>query len=247
MGKVHVFNYGDLVNDKMALLLKGKGINKVVFSYSGVPKKYLYILERHGIKWLKEKKGLSNSSVAEEGINLVFKWFNQIGVRFELNNKSVLVIGSEGHIGKQLCSILKGFGCNVLDYDVVLREKRQLDLWLDFADLIFICTPELDAPLLGGREFGLMKNNPLIVNVSGRPSLVNQKVLHEYFDKGKVLGYTADHEPFDLVSDCNSQMHVNKCFFQKHQGARTLEAIERRLLEKERNISELNTRIIKGV
>ena len=229
--KVHVFSYGDLVTDQLALLLKGKGISKVVFGYSGVPKEYLQLLERHGIDWVKEKKGLSNVAVAEEGIFLVGKWFQMMGIRFELNGKNALVLGSEGFIGKSLCRILRGFGCNVLNYDIVFREKRHLDLWLDFADLIFVCTPELSEPLLGEMEFGLMNNNPLIVNVSGRVSLVNEKVLHKYLDAGKVLGYACDEEsePF------------KNCFFQKHQGAKSIEATERRLVEKEKNINLANS------
>jgi len=228
---VHVFNYNDLVTDQMALLLKGKGITKVVFGYSGVPKEYLQILDKHEITWLKEKKGLSNVSVAEEGINLVFKWCKSIGIRFELNNKYALVVGSEGHIGKKLCKILRGFGCKVLDYDLVQDRQDNYERYLGLAEIIFICTPELDGPLLGEKEFVLMKNNPLIVNVSGRTSLVDEKVLHDYLDKGLVLGYACDEEsdPF------------KRCFFQKHQGAKSIEAIERRLVEKEKNINLANS------
>ena len=230
MSKVIVFNYKSIVNDSIALLLKGKGFS-VVFDYSGVFKKYLDCLDKHKVPWLKEKQGLSNVSVAEEGINLVFKWFKKEKKRFELNGKVALVIGSEGYIGKSLCKILRGFGCKVLDYDIVLREKRLLDFWLSFAELIFICTPELNSYLLSEKEFGLMKKNPLIVNVSGRASLVNEKVLHEYLDKGLVKGYA-----------CDEQSEVYKhCFFQVHQGAKSIEALENRKLEKQKNIKVLST------
>jgi len=227
-----VFNYKKIVNDKIALLLKGKELS-VVFDYSGVPQNYLNILDKHKVFWRKEKRGLSNFSASEEGVNLVFKWFKKEKKRFELNGKTALVIGSEGKIGKNLCKILKGFGCKVLDYDLVNNERKHFEMWLDFAELIFICTPELEWYLLNENEFGLMKSNPLIVNVSGRVSLVNEKVLHKYLDKGLVKGYTCDEK---------SEAYKH-CFFQGHQGAKSIEALELRTLEKQKNIKVLSTNI----
>jgi len=232
MSKVMIFDYKSIVNDKICLLLKGKKFG-VVFDYSGVPQSYTDCLDKHKVPWRKEKKGLSNVSVAEEGLNLVFKWFKKTGKRFELKGKNALVIGSEGHIGKSVCKILRGFGCHVLDYDIIIRKRRHLDFWLEFAELIFICTPELNSYLLSEKEFGLMKACPLIVNVSGRVSLVNEKVLHEYLDKGLVKGYTCDEQ---------SKAH-KKCFYQVHQGTKTIEAIKRRKLEKQKNIKVLSTNI----
>jgi len=144
-----------------------------------------------------------------------------------------LVLGSEGRIGKRLCKILKGFGCKVLDYDVVIRKRRHLDFWLGFAELVFICTPELNGYLLDEREFKLMKNRPLIVNVSGRTSLVNEKVLYDFISRGWVWGYACDEK---------SEVYKH-CFFQKHQGAKSIEALERRLIEKQKNIKVLSTNI----
>jgi len=227
-----VFNYKKIVNDKIALLLKGKELS-VVFDYSGVPQKYLNILDKHKVKWLKEKKGLSNFSASEEGVNLVFKWFKKERKRFELNEKVALVIGSEGCIGKSLCKILKGFGCKILDYDLINNEREHFEMWLGFTDLVFICTPELNTYLLGEKEFGLMKNVPLIVNVSGRTSLVNEEVLYKFIDAGKVKGYACDEK----------SLKYNHCFFQKHQGAKSVEAIKRRNLEKQKNIKVLSTNI----
>ena len=124
---------------------------------------------------------------------------------------------------------MKGFGCHVLDYDVVFRKRRHLDFWLGFAELIFICTPEIKGFLLDEREFKLMKNRPLVVNVSGRVSLVNEKVLHDFISRGWVRGYACDEK---------SEEHKH-CFFQKHQGAKSIEAIERREKELEKNIKTL--------
>jgi len=39
-----------------------------------------------------------------------------------------------------------------------------------------------------------MKNVPLIVNVSGRTSLVNEEVLYKFIDAGKVKGYACDEK-----------------------------------------------------
>jgi len=130
-----VFNYKKIVNDKIALLLKGKELS-VVFDYSGVPQNYLNILDKHKVFWRKEKRGLSNFSASEEGVNLVFKWFKKERKRFELNEKVALVIGSEGCIGKSLCKILKGFGCKILDYDLINNEREHFEMWLGFTDLV---------------------------------------------------------------------------------------------------------------
>jgi len=243
--KIKIFKYGEILNNDLALLLKGLGYKGIVFSYSGVPQKYIDVCEKQGLLWKKEKRGLSNVSVAEEAFNLVFKWFGHMGLRFELKEKNALVIGARGFIGREVCRIAEGFGMNVLDYDVIDERPDWYKKYLKMSEIVFICTPQLSKPLLGRKEFDLMKNRPLIVNISGRPSLVDQVVLHEFLDKNLLLGYTADHEPFDAASDCASQMKVNKCFFQKHQGAKTLEAIERRLLEKQKNINILK-QIIKS-
>lgn len=239
--RVKVFDYNQIVNDELALLLLGKGYRGIVFSYSGVPQEYLNCCDRHNLLWRKEKRGLSSVSVAEEGLDLVFKWFRSMWLRFELRNKHALVIGSRGFVGEEMCRIVEGVGMTLLEYDILDEQPDLFGLWLKEAELIFICTPEIGEPLLGKKEFVLMKNKPLIVNVSGRPSLVDDKVLHEFLDKGKVVGYTADHDEYHG----QPLSAFSKCFYQTHQGAKSIEALEARFVEKEKNINELNASIIK--
>lgn len=240
--KIEVFGFNQIINDELALLMIGKGYKGIVFDYSGVPKSYTDCCDRHKLLWAKEKRGLSSVSVAEEGLNLVFKWFARMMLRFELREKNALVIGSDGFVGKEMCRIAKGVGMDLLDYDVLDGRPDLYSRFLGMAEIIFVCTPELKEPLLGKKEFSQMKSNPLIVNVSGRKSLVDSQELFKSISSGRVLGYAADHEEF-VEQPLGSLV---RCVYQQHAGAKSVEALARRFVEKESNIKVLNTLIIKN-
>ena len=111
----------------------------------------------------------------------------------ELHTKTVGIIGT-GKIGKTVVSILKGYGCRIIAHDpypdqelAKSIEYMSLDDLLTHADVItmHVPAPKDGSPLLGKREFDIMKKGIVIVNTA-RGTLINQHDLMDAIESKKI-------------------------------------------------------------
>lgn len=127
-----------------------------------------------------------------------------------LGAKVIGIIGC-GRIGKLTAHILaNGFGCHVLGYDSNLSEKEWNDMpvmriptmqeLLLQSDIVSLHIPGRNGNkyLIGKNEFGLMKNDAILINTA-RGGLVDETALLETLDQGKLAGAGLDvfeEEPY---------------------------------------------------
>lgn len=115
---------------------------------------------------------------------------------FNLHQKTIGVIGT-GKIGQSFCEIMKGFGCNIIAFDVVQSQEiiskgiqyKSLDEVFQLSDIISLHCPLNIATqhLINGSAFAKMKEGVMIINTS-RGSVIDTQVAIEAL-KTKKLGY----------------------------------------------------------
>ncbi|OLY90980.1 D-lactate dehydrogenase [Cnuella takakiae] len=106
---------------------------------------------------------------------------------FDLYGKTVGVIGT-GKIGKALCRILLGFGCNVLGFDLFVDRELEaagvqylpLIELLQQADIISLHSPLNDQTrhMINSQTLKLMKKGVMIINTS-RGALIDTRAVIE--------------------------------------------------------------------
>ncbi len=137
----------------------------------------------------------------------------------ELKDYTIGVIGT-GRIGQQVIQSVKGFGCNVLAYDLYKSDEvAQMATYVSLetiwkeADLITLHMPSTDSNfhLLNEHTFGQMKNGVIIINTA-RGDLIDTKHLLEALQNGKVgaAGLDVVEDEHDLYyKDCKSKVLEN--------------------------------------
>lgn len=122
-------------------------------------------------------------------------------VGFDIYGKTVGVIGT-GKIGKEFCKIMKGFGANVLAYDVYHDENAEkeigfkyvsLDELLANSDIISLhcpLTPE-NENLINAEAIKKMKKGVIIINTS-RGKLIKTGDLIKALENEKIGGVGLD-------------------------------------------------------
>jgi D-lactate dehydrogenase len=116
-------------------------------------------------------------------------------VGFDMNGKTVGVVGV-GKIGRCLISILLGFGCKVLAYDVKPSEALEANPCVDFVSLETLFESSdiitLHAPLtkethhmVNENAINRMKQKVMIINTS-RGALIDTKALVQGLKSGKI-------------------------------------------------------------
>lgn len=136
---------------------------------------------------------------------------------FDIHGKTVGVIGT-GKIGKVFINIMKGFGTEVLAYDVFPDEKAAqemgfryttLDELYEKSDIISLHCPLTDENknMINKDSIKKMKKGVVIINTS-RGKLINSDDLIEALGKGKIGGLGLDvfdeEEDFFLNDMSNS-------------------------------------------
>ena len=106
----------------------------------------------------------------------------------ELRDCVVGVIGT-GRIGRRVVELLQAFGSEVIAYSHTASvegiEYVTLDELLGRSDIITLHIPGQARPVLGSREFSLMKDGVVLVNTA-RGSLIDQEALLGALESGKV-------------------------------------------------------------
>ena len=120
---------------------------------------------------------------------------------FELKDKNIGIIGT-GAIGAEAIRIAKGFGMNVLAYDVFpkneLVEKYAvkylpLDELLKNSDVISLHAPLTDDNfhMINEEKINMMKPHAILINTA-RGELIDAKALHQALSENKIFGAGLD-------------------------------------------------------
>lgn len=136
---------------------------------------------------------------------------------FDINGKTVGVIGT-GKIGKVFIKIMKGFGANVIAFDLFKDEKAAIDLGFKYvgldelyanSDIISLhCPLTKDTnKIINEDSIEKMKQGVIIINTS-RGKLIDSKDLIKMLSTGKIggvgLDVYEDEEEFFLNDMSNS-------------------------------------------
>jgi len=153
-------------------------------------------------------------------------------IGFELYGKTVGVIGV-GAIGRQFCRIAKGFGMNILGYDLFPNQETadlynlkfvSLDELLKSSDIISIHAPSTkeNIHLINKEQFEIMKDGVVLINTA-RGEILNTKALYDALLAGKVGACGLD------VVECEDILTNQDKFLQK-DDCKIVSCLEKTLL-----------------
>jgi len=163
------------------------------------------------------------------------EWDKSAKNSFEVRGKKLGLVGY-GNIGTQLSVVAEALGMEVYFYDVVdklalgnARKCNSLDDLLAVADIISLHVDgrKDNQNLIGHREFGLMKNGVIFLNLS-RGHVVDIPALVDSIERGKVVGAGIDvfpHEPKTNSEEFTSRLRgLPNVILTPHVGGSTEEA-----------------------
>ena len=161
------------------------------------------------------------------------KWLKKELKGIELKGKYLGIVGL-GKIGRRLGRIARGFGMNIIGYDVIpvdqqfAREvglvKTDLNTLLSSADFISLHVPLTDDTrfLINEQRLNLMKKTSYIINTS-RGSVIDEKALYSALNGGMIAGAALD--VFELEPTNNNDLvQLPNVVCTPHIGAQTAEA-----------------------
>ena len=169
--------------------------------------------------------------------NLMHKgiWDKSATSSFEVRGKKLGLVGY-GSIGTQLSVVAEALGMAVYFYDVVdklalgnARKCKTLDELLAISDIISLHVDgrKENKTLIGYREFGLMKNGVIFLNLS-RGHIVEIPALVEAIERGKVAGAGIDVFPQEPKTNneefLNDLRNLPNVILTPHIGGSTEEA-----------------------
>lgn len=201
----------DIVNAAVIELLAKKNIKIIALRCAGFNNVDLDAAKKNNIKVCRVP-AYSPHAVAEHAMAMILtlnrkthKAYNRVREQnfslngllgFDLHGKTIGVIGT-GNIGKAFAKIVKGFGCNVLAYDINIDPEMQeqgvvftdLNTIFEEADIISLHCPlnEQTKHLIDKGALSMMKNKVMIINTS-RGALINTSDMIDALKEGKV-GY----------------------------------------------------------
>lgn len=252
-------------NDVKILALRCAGFNNVDITNKGkirvvrVPEYSPYAVAEHTIALL-----LNVNRKIYKAYQRVKKYnFSLDGLLgFDLHGKTVGVIGT-GKIGKTFIKIMKGFGVNILAYDIFKDENssRELDFkyveleeLLEKSDIISLhCPLSKDTEkIINSETISKMKNGVILLN-SSRGKLIDTESLIEGMVSGKIGGAGLDvyenEEEFFLRDMSNSYkrdknlsllISMPNVIITSHQSFFTIEALNKIVKDTLQNIKEIS-------
>lgn len=232
------------VNDKAGKdtieILARNGIKLIALRCAGYNNVDIEAAKEHGIKVVRVP-AYSPEAVAEHAMALILtlnrkthKAYNRVRegnfslnklIGFNLHGKTIGVIGT-GQIGATFCRIIKGFGCNIVAFDIV-KSKELLELGVDFQPLEEVFKQSdilsLHCPLnphtnhiVNKKSLKLMKDGVMIINTS-RGALINTADVIEALSSRKVgyLGIDVYEQEEDLFFQDLSESIIEDDFILK--------------------------------
>lgn len=190
---------------------------------------------------------------SEHGRNFDFRNDELIG--FNLHGKTIGLIGV-GQIGLAAAAVFKGFGCQVLGYDIDVKHAHDhvpfvsLEELLSRSDIISLHAPltEKSRGMINKATIKQMKDGVMIINTA-RGALIRTSDALEALSSGKIgyLGldvyefekglFFEDHESDQKKDELLKQLmtHPN-VLITPHQGYLTVEALEEIALQTIKNL-----------
>ena len=162
-------------------------------------------------------------------------WDKSAENSFEVRGKKLGIVGY-GNIGSQLSVIAEALGMEVYYYDLIeklqlgnARKCESLDELLAISDIVTLHPDGRgdNANIIGEREFALMKNKVVFINLS-RGHIVDIDALTNNLKNGKILGAAVDvfpYEPKDNQEEFISKLRgFSNVILTPHIGGSTEEA-----------------------
>lgn len=201
----------DKVDDRTIEILAQNGIKLIALRCAGFNNVDLQAAKKKNIKVVRVP-AYSPEAVAEHAVALILtlnrkthKAYNRVRegnfslnklIGFNLHEKTVGVIGT-GKIGATFCSIIKGFGCRIIAFDMYESEELKklgveymsLTEIFKLSDIISLhcpLTPETKH-MINDDSLSLMKNGVMIINTS-RGALIDTADIIRGFSTRKI-GY----------------------------------------------------------
>lgn len=201
----------DTLNAEVLESLSKKGVKYIALRCAGFNNVDLEAAKRLGIR-VSRVPAYSPEAVAEHAMAMILtlnrkthKAYNRVREQnfslnglmgFNLYQKTIGVIGT-GNIGAAFAKIAKGFGANILAYDIAENQELKdfgigyvsMDELLSESDIISLHCPLMDAThhLINQESISKMKKNVMLINTS-RGGLIDTKAVIEGL-KSKHIGY----------------------------------------------------------
>lgn len=194
-------------------------------------------------------KGAYSEAVAEHALALTLAllrelprfaaadtWLPQAGA--SLFERTVLVLGAGGGIGRELIRLMAPFRVRLLGghrdtiRDVAADRALSLDEALSEADVLILATP-LTADtrgLLDRDRFAAMRRTAIVVNVA-RGAVIDTEDLVDALTTGRIAGAAIDVTDPEPLPDGHPLWGVENCLITPHT-ANTLEMLEPRLAQR---------------
>jgi D-3-phosphoglycerate dehydrogenase / 2-oxoglutarate reductase len=177
-----------------------------------------------------------------------WSWRNLLQAR-EVSGKNLMVIGY-GRIGRHLARLAEAFDMKVRAHDPYLLQNgwpsgsvepiADLLEGLAWADAVSINVPRSDRPLLGTREFAVMKPNAVLINTA-RGGIVEEEALVAAIAGGKIAAAgldVFDHEPPQANS---ALLALDRVLLTPHIAGLTMECAERMAVHSVQNVLDFFT------
>lgn len=171
-------------------------------------------------------------SVADAGIKNG-KWLKKELKGIELKGKYLGIVGV-GKIGRRIGRIARGFGMNIIGYDVVPIDQQfakevglittDLSTLLSSADFVTLHVPLTDDTrhMINEEKFNLMKKTAYIINTS-RGAVIDERALYKVLKEGRIAGAALD--VFEKEPPANNELiKLPNVVCTPHIGAQTIEA-----------------------
>lgn len=265
----------DVVNESVIKRLAKKNVKIIALRCAGFNNVDLEAAKKLGIRVCRVP-AYSPEAVAEHAMAMILtlnrkthKAYNRVREQnfslngllgFDLRGKTVGIIGT-GNIGKAFAKIVKGFGCNVLAYDIVTDAEMEkdgvtfvsIDTIFKESDVISLHCPlnEQTKHIVNKKSIASMKDRVMIVNTS-RGGLIETASAIEGLKEGKIgyLGidvYEQEEKLFfrdlsaDIIQDDAIQrlMSFPNVLVTAHQAFFTSEALTQIALVTFGNIQDL--------
>lgn len=170
-------------------------------------------------------------------------WRNKLEAS-ELAGKRLLIVGY-GRIGRHLARMAAGFSMDIAAFDPFLerlgwpdgpvKPASDLDVALGWADAISVHAPKGDNPLIGARQFGLMRRGVVLVNTA-RGGVVAEAALIDALRSGAVAAAGLDVFDQEPPTPDNPLLAMDQVILTPHIAGLTAECGERMAVSSVQNV-----------
>lgn len=269
----------DIINEKVIDKLSANSIHLICLRSAGFDNVDIKAAAKRNIKVLRVP-AYSPQAIAEHAAALILtlnrkthKAYNRVRennfllnnlMGFNLSGKTVGVVGT-GKIGRAFCTIMLGFGCKVIAYDIkesdMVKDKgveyKSFDELLQWSDIISIHCPltPYTHHLFNGIAFAKMKTGAMLINTS-RGAVIKTAHAIESLKRGQLgyLGidvYEGEDNLFSkdlsgtVIQDdlIERLMSFNNVLITPHQAFFTKEAVEQIAVTTIKNFTDFEMRL----